>query len=101
MTATTPAIRKATTTTTIKTLLIAWIWLVTSLDIWCCQFLHSPEGELNPLARLIMVTWGVWTLVALKVFGTFLATEIMRHLALRYSVIIALGEAALIFYLAR
>ena len=75
--------------------LIAWIWLVTSIDIWCCQFL-VPEYEMNPLARFIFVHAGIWTLVALKVFGTFLATEIMRHLSLRYVVIIAIGEAALV-----
>jgi len=82
----------------IRTGLIAWIWLVTSFDIWCCQFL-VPEYELNPLARFILVHAGIWTLVALKVFGTFLATEIMRYLTLRYVVIIAIGEAALVVVL--
>lgn len=82
----------------IRTGLIAWIWLVTSFDIWCCQFL-VPEYELNPLARLILVHAGIWTLVALKVFGTFLATEIMRRMKLHYTIIIAIGEAALVAYL--
>jgi hypothetical protein len=85
-------------TTTIKVTLIAWIWLVTSIDIWCCQFLE-PRYELNPLARLILVNYGVWTLVAAKVFGTFLATELMRHLQLRFVVLIALGEAILLYIL--
>lgn len=83
-----------------KTALIAWIWLVTALDIWCCQFITTPEYELNPLARFIIVHAGVWTLVAFKVFGTFLATEIMRHLKTYYAVIIAIGEAALVAMLA-
>lgn len=71
---------------------------MTSVDIWCCQFLE-PRYELNPLARFILANYGVWVLVAAKVFGTFLATEIMRHLPLRFVFIIALGEAALLFVL--
>lgn len=71
---------------------------MTSVDIWCCQFLE-PRYELNPLARLILVSYGVWTLVALKVFGTFLATEIMRHLPLFYVALIAVGEFALLLFL--
>jgi hypothetical protein len=86
-------------TTKIKVALIAWIWLVTAVDVWCCQFL-TPAYELNPLARLIIIHGGLWTLVAAKVFGTFLATEILRNLALFYTVVIALGEAALILVLA-
>ncbi len=78
--------------------MIAWIWFVTSVDIWCCQFLE-PQFELNPLARWILVSHGVWTLVALKVFGTFLATELLRYLPLIYVVIVALGEATLIYIL--
>lgn len=83
-----------------KVLLISWIWLVTAVDVWCCQFL-TPQGELNPLARFIIIHAGLWTLVALKVFGTFLATEMLRHLSLRYAVIIAIGEAALVVILAQ
>lgn len=84
----------------LKVSLIAWIWLVTAFDIWCCQFLDNPMHELNPLARWVMMEYGLWTMVAAKVIGTFLATEIMRHLKLFYTVVIAVGEAALLCILA-
>jgi hypothetical protein len=74
--------------------LIGWIWLVTACDIWCCQFL-TPENELNPLARILMVNFGVWSMVACKVFGTWVVTEWLRHLPLYFSVIIALGMLTL------
>lgn len=92
---TTTAGSSATISSAVKVALIGWIWAVTAIDIWCCQFLE-PRYELNPLARLILVSYGVWTLIALKVFGTFLATEIMRYLPLRYVILIAIGEAALV-----
>lgn len=62
---------------------------MTAFDIWCCQFL-TPEFELNPLARIIYVNFGIWTMVACKVVGTFIVTECLRHLPFYFSVIIAL-----------
>ena len=49
-----------------RTALIAFIWLVASIDVWCCQWL-TASGELNPLARWIIVEYGVWTMVGVKV----------------------------------
>lgn len=72
---------------------------MTSIDVYCCQFITSPECELNPLARSIIVHFGLWAMVAMKVFGTYIATEVLRHLSWPYSVVIALGEAALLYYL--
>lgn len=77
---------------------MAWIWLVTSIDVWCCQFL-TPAAELNPLARIIYVNFGIWTMIALKVFGTFLVTEWLRRLPLYYSIIIAIGMGVLLLVL--
>lgn len=55
------------------------IWLVTAVDIYCCQWLTTDQ-EQNPLAALILACGGVWSLVSLKVIGTFAATEILRKL---------------------
>lgn len=83
---------------TLRTLLIGFIWLATAIDVWCCQFL-TVEGELNPLAKLILVHWGVWTLIGLKIVGTWVATEWLRYLPVWYSVTVAAGMAALLSFL--
>jgi hypothetical protein len=70
-------------------LCIAWIWLVTCYDVYCCRLLEPPH-ELNPLAALILVHWGVWALVSLKVFGTFLATEWLRRLPMCFTWVITI-----------
>jgi hypothetical protein len=72
-----------------RTLLTLAIWLMTAVDIWCCQWL-TPDGELNPVARYLLVQHGVWMLVALKVVGTSSVTETLRYLHIGYSVFIAL-----------
>jgi hypothetical protein len=82
-----------------KTLLITWVWLVTSIDIWCCQWL-TVDSELNPLAKLIMIHAGVFGMVACKVFGTFVATELLRRLPLFYSYIISALMLLLLLFLA-
>lgn len=81
-----------------KPWLIAWIWLVTAYDIYCCGVL-TASGELNPIARYILVHYGMWKLLGLKVFGTYLATEWLRHLPTYFSVIIALAMAGLLWIL--
>lgn len=73
-----------------RTALIAFIWFVAAIDVWCCQWLTASD-ELNPLARWIIVEYGVWTMVGLKVFGTFLATEWLRYLPVCYSYAMATG----------
>jgi len=67
-----------------RTSLIGFIWIATTIDIWCCQWL-TPQMELNPLANLILVNFGVWGLVCSKVLGTWIATELLRKLPLFYS----------------
>ena len=81
-----------------RTLLIGFIWFAASIDVWCCQWL-TVSGELNPLARWIMAEHGVWALMGLKVFGTFLATEWLRYLPIRYSYAIAVGMFVLLLVL--
>lgn len=81
-----------------RTLLITWIWIVTAVDIWCCQFL-TLETELNPVARLIMASFGVWGLIAAKVIGTYVATEWLRHLHIRYCYAVAFIMLLLIMVL--
>jgi hypothetical protein len=82
-----------------RTHLIGFIWLATAIDVWCCQWL-TPETELNPLARMIYVNLGLWEMVGFKVFGTWVATEWLRHLPLYYSVIIATLMGVLMLVLA-
>ena len=82
----------------IQSWLFVFIWAVVAYDIWCCQYLE-PSGELNPLAKLIMLQGGVWLLVSLKVFGTFLAVELLRRVSFWYTVGVAVGEAALLAFL--
>lgn len=81
-----------------KTTLIGWIWLVTAIDIWCCQWL-TVATELNPVARLIMEQAGVWGLLSCKIFGTYLATEWLRYLPLHYTVIVSLLMLTLLLVL--
>lgn len=73
-----------------RTFLIGFIWFAASIDVWCCQWLTAPD-EINPLCRWIMVNYGIWTLVGVKIFVTFLATEWLRYLPIRYSYAIAAG----------
>jgi len=82
----------------IRTHLIGFIWLVTAADVWCCQWL-TADMELNPLARIVMVNFGIWAMVSFKVFGTWIATEWLRHLPLYFSVIIALLMLTLVLVL--
>lgn len=86
-------------TSVLRTHLIGFIWLITAIDVWCCQFL-TPDMELNPLARIIMVNYGLWTMIGFKVFGTWVATEWLRHLPLYFSVIVAAGMGVLALVLA-
>jgi hypothetical protein len=85
--------------TVVRTHLIGFIWLATAIDVRCCQFL-TPEMELNPLAGYILTHWGVWSLVALKIVGAWVATEWMRYLPLYISIIVAITMAALLLFLA-
>ena len=78
--------------------LIGLIWLITAFDIWCCQVL-TVDQEMNPLARIIMANFGVWTMVSCKVVGTFIVTEVLRHLPLYYSIIIAATMVGLVLVL--
>jgi len=82
-----------------RTALITWIWLVTSIDIWCSQWL-TLDQEMNPLARMIMASGGIWAMVACKVFGTFVATEWLRRLPTYFSVLVAILGAVLLLILA-
>lgn len=77
---------------------LAFIWIVTAYDIWCCQWL-TPSGELNPIARLVLIYGGVWTLVSLKVIGTFLVTETLRSLHWGYLCAIVGVQAATLSFL--
>lgn len=59
---------------------LAFIWAVTCLDVWCCQWLQV-QFELNPLARWIMLAGGdggLWVIVAARIAGTALSVEIAR-----------------------
>jgi hypothetical protein len=81
-----------------KVPLIAIIWFVSAFDCWCSQWL-SAETELNPMAASIIVASSVWTLVAMKIIGTFIATELLRHLHWGYAAFIALFQIGLAFFL--
>lgn len=81
-----------------RALMIGWIWLITAYDIWCTQWL-TPKDELNPIALLLMVRFGVWAMVSFKVFGTYVATEWLRHLPTYYSIIMAALMLALLLIL--
>lgn len=85
-------------TNIIRTHLIGFIWIATAIDIWCCQFL-TVDAELNPLAAMIMDNWGVWSLVAAKVVGTWVVTEWLRYLHIAYSYAIAITMLALLLFL--
>lgn len=78
--------------------MIAWIWLVTAIDIWCCQWL-TVETELNPIARIIYSNFGIWSMVSCKVLGTYIATEWLRHLPFYFSVILSLVMLLLLLVL--
>lgn len=74
------------------TFCIGIIWIVTAIDIWCCQWFADPSFhnmEMNPICKLILQEQGVWTLIALKVVGTWIVTETLRYLKTFYSAIIA------------
>lgn len=83
----------------VRTHLLGFIWLVTAIDLWCCQFIQCGDGELNPIAKFIILEWGVWTLVGLKTFGTWIATEWLRHLPIWYSFVVAGGMLVLLLFL--
>lgn len=72
---------------TLRSYLTGYVWLITAFDIYCCQYL-TPDVEMNPLARIIMVNFGVWVMVACKVFGTFLVTELLRRLHIAYTLFV-------------
>ena len=78
-----------------KTISILIIWIVTAIDIYCCQWL-TPETELNPVAREILIQYGVWHLVAWKVIGTYIATEWLRALPTYFCLIAAGGMLMLL-----
>ena len=78
--------------------MIGFIWLAVAVDIWCCQWL-TADAELNPMVRTILVSHGVWTLVATKVVATFAVTELLRYLRLIYSIGVAGAMLALILIL--
>lgn len=82
----------------IRLLGIAWIWLVASVDIWCCQWL-TVDTELNPLARQFIIYFGLWGFAGWKVFGTFLVTECLRHLRLYFTIVIALVQLGTVLFL--
>jgi len=77
-----------------RTVLLTVVAAVAAYDVYCCQWL-TPEYELNPLFRLIMVQWGLWVAVGCKVFGTFLALEILHRVSIWYSVLAACGMLVL------
>jgi len=81
----------------IRTALIGFIWFATAVDIYCCKWLID---ELNPIANYIIINWGVFAFIGMKVFCTWVATEWLRHLPLFYSWIIAVGMLLLLFMLA-
>jgi hypothetical protein len=81
-----------------RTALIGFIWLATAIDIWCCQWL-TADGEMNPVARWLLVHYDVWTLVAAKVVGTWIVTEWLRHLRFFYTAIVASVMAVLLMIL--
>lgn len=82
----------------IRLLLVTWIWGVASYDLYCCQWL-MPMDEMNPLARLILVSGGVWLMVAVKVFTMFMMTEWLRYLPLYFTIIIAVVQGVLLLVL--
>jgi hypothetical protein len=71
---------------------------VTAIDIWCCRWL-TVETELNPLARYILSNYDVWTLVSLKVVGTFICTEWLRSLHIYFSIVVSIVMFILILIL--
>lgn len=77
---------------------LAWIWLVTAYDIWCCQWL-TLDQELNPQARAIMMMGGVWGLVVCKVMGTFIVTELLRVLHKYFTAAIVSATSVLLLVL--
>jgi len=85
-------------TNIIRTHLLGFIWLATAVDVWCCQFL-TVNDELNPLAAFILAQWGVWTLVAVKVVGTWIVTEWLRYLHIGFSILCAVVMAVTLLVL--
>lgn len=72
----------------VRAICILIIWLVTAYDVYCCQWL-TPETELNPVARSLMIEYGVWAMVAFKIIGTYIATEWLRVLPTLFAVLAA------------
>jgi hypothetical protein len=79
----------------VKNLLITFIWLVTAVDVFCCQWL-TPDVELNPMAKWILVNYSVWHLISLKIVGTHIVTMILKYLPIYYSVGVSLFMAWLL-----
>lgn len=71
------------------TVSILFIWFVTAVDCFCCQWL-TPETELNPIAQWILIHYSVWYLIGAKIIGTAIATECLRGLHYMYSIALAL-----------
>lgn len=70
------------------------IWLVAAYDVYCCQWL-TPDMELNPVARHIMVEYSLWHMIGLKIVGTWIVTELLRFLPVSCS----LGVTAFMIWL--
>jgi hypothetical protein len=70
---------------------IGIIWFVVAVDIYWT--IHNADMlidfELNPLALCIIKSYGVGALCAIKVFNTYIVTEILRRLPQFYTRIIA------------
>lgn len=81
--------------TVLRVLSILFIWFVTAIDSFCCQWL-TPETELNPLAQWILIHYSVWHLIGAKIVGTAIATECLRSLHVMYSLILAFGMVLLL-----
>lgn len=72
-----------------KIFLILFIWVATAIDTFCCQWL-TPETELNPIARWVLVNYSVWYLIGAKIVGTAIVTEMLRYLPMVYTVGVSL-----------
>lgn len=87
---------KATPTASLLVIVsILYIWVVTAIDCFCCQWL-TPETELNPIAQWILIHYSVWYLIGAKIIGTAIATEFLRSLPVMYSLFLAGGMTVLL-----
>lgn len=85
----------------LHTCLVAWVWFVACVDIWFT--IHNApvmlEVELNPVAAWLIRWGGIETMVAVKVFGTYIATKWLEHLPVGYSMVIGVLACTLLFVL--